>query len=85
MAQHGTKLPTELTVTGGVINGYTALYQSNPEKNDDAAVAKVKLAVSGGTFNAINGGSNAVYSENCTGFITGGTFSTTVDAKYKAN
>ena len=85
VAQHGTKLPTELTVTGGVINGYTALHQSNPEKNDDASVAKVKLAVSGGTFNAINGGSNAVYSENCTGFITGGTFSTTVDAKYKAN
>ncbi len=85
VAQHSTKLPTELTVTGGVINGYTALYQSNPQKNDDAAVAKVKLNVTGGTFNAINGGSNAVYSENCTGFITGGTFSPAVDAKYQAN
>ena len=85
VAQHGTKLPTELTVTGGVINGYTALYQSNPQKNDDAAVAKVKLSVSGGTFSAINGGTASVYSENCTGFITGGTFTPAADAKYMAN
>ena len=85
VAQHGTKLPTELTVTGGVISGYTALYQSNPQKNDDAAVAKVKLAVSGGTFSAINGGTASVYSENCTGFITGGTFTPAADAKYMAN
>ena len=84
VAQHTTKLPTELSVTGGVINGYTALYQSNPQNNDADSIAKVKLAVSGGTFNAINGGTNAVYSENCTGFITGGTFSSTPDASYKA-
>lgn len=74
VAQHTTKLPTELNVTGGVINGYTALNQSNPQNNDDESVAKVKLSVSGGTFNVINGGTNAVYSENFTGFITGGTF-----------
>ena len=85
VAQHGTKLPTELTVTDGVINGYTALHQSNPQKNDAEAIAKVKLSISGGTFNTINGGSNAVYSENCTGFITGGVFSTAVDAAYMAN
>ena len=85
VAQHGTKLPTELTVTGGVISGYTALHQSNPENNDAAAVAKVKLAVSGGTFSAINGGTASVYSENCTGFITGGTFTPAADAKYMAN
>ena len=45
----------------------------------------MKLSVSGGTFNAINGGVNAVYSENCTGFITDGTFSSAVAAKYMAN
>ena len=83
VAQHTTKLPTELSVTGGVINGYTALYQSNPQNNDADSIAKVKLAVSGGTFNAINGGTNAVYSENCTGFITGGTFSSEPKASYK--
>ena len=85
VAQHTTKLPTELTVTGGVINGYTALYQSNPEKNDDAAVAKVSLSVSGGVFNAINGGTSTVYSQNCAGFITGGTFTPAVETKYMAN
>ena len=84
VAQHTTKRPTELTVTDGVVNGYTALYQSNPQNNDADSIAKVKLAVSGGTFNAINGGTKAVYSENCTGFITGGTFSSTPDASYMA-
>ena len=48
-------------------------------------MAKVKLAVSGGTFSAINGGTASVYSENCTGFITGGTFPPAADAKYMAN
>lgn len=85
VAQHTTKLPTELTVTDGVVNGYTALYQSNPQNNDADSIAKVKLAVSGGTFNAINGGTKAVYSENCTGFITGGKFSSTPDASYMAH
>ena len=85
VAQHTTKLPTELTVTGGVINGYTALYQSNPEKNDDAAVAKVSLSVSGGVFNTINGGTSTVFSENFTGFITGGKFSPAADTNYMAN
>ena len=85
VAQHTTKLPTELTVIGGVVNGYTALYQSNPQNNAADSIAKVKLAVSGGTFNAINGGTNAVYSENCTGFITGGKFSSTPDASYMAH
>ncbi len=85
VAQHTTKLPTELTVTGGVINGYTALYQSNPQRNDADSVAKVKLSVSGGTFNAINGGTSTVYSENFTRFITGGTFSPAAETKYMAN
>ena len=85
VAQHTTKLPTELTVTGGVINGYTALYQSNPQRNDADSVAKVKLSVSGGTFNAINDGTSTVYSENFTRFITGGTFSPAAEPKYMAN
>ena len=74
VAQHTTKLPIKVTINGGDISGYSALYQSNPQKNDAESVKKVSVAVNGGMFKAINGGANAIYSENCTNFVTGGTF-----------
>ena len=75
VTQHTTKLPLEVNISGGTISGYTGLYQSNPENNDEEAQAKVKLNVTGGTFMTANGGTLAVYSENKTGFISGGRFS----------
>ena len=32
VTQHTTKLPLKVNISGGTISGYTALYQSNPEK-----------------------------------------------------
>ena len=75
VTQHTTKLPLKVNISGGTISGYTALYQSNPEKNDDDALKKVELNVTGGTFVATNSGTLAVYSENKTSFISGGRFS----------
>lgn len=75
VAQHTTKLPIKVTINSGDISGYSALYQSNPEKNDDESVKKVSVAVTGGTFKAINGGTVSVYSENNCVAVTGGTFS----------
>ena len=43
-----------------------------------------KLNITGGTFEAINGGTNSVYSEDFTAFITGGTFNSDV-VNYIAN
>ncbi|MDD5972423.1 MAG: hypothetical protein PUC01_01780, partial [Spirochaetales bacterium] len=88
VAQHTTKLPIDVNISGGSFNGYSALYESNPQNNDSESIAKVKLEVSSGTFNATNGGTVAVYSKDCTSFITGGTFSsdpsTYVNTNYKA-
>lgn len=84
IVQHTTKNTIKVTVTKGLIEGYTAFYQNNTEKLDEASVAKIKLAINGGTFNAINGGKNAVYSENKTNFVTKGTFNTEVDKAYLA-
>lgn len=84
IVQHDTKNIIKVTVTKGLIEGYTAFYQNNTQKNDDASVAKITLAINGGTFNAINGGTNAVYSENFGEFVTNGTFNKEVDAKYLA-
>ena len=85
VAQHTTKLPINVIIKGGTIEGYSALYQSNPEKNPTDDVAKVSLQVLGGNLNAINKGPKAVYSENKTGFITGGTFSSDPTAYVPAN
>lgn len=75
VAQHTTKLPIKVTINSGDISGYSALYQSNPQNNDDESVEKVSVAVNGGTFKAINGGTCGVYSENNCVAVTGGTFS----------
>ena len=74
IAQHTTKLPIEVTINSGAISGYTAFYESNPQNNAAEDLAKINIAVKGGEFKAINGGTNTVYSEDKTGFITGGYF-----------
>ena len=71
IAQHNTKLPISVTISDGVFEGYSALYEADPQNNKPE---NVKINVKGGTFNAVNGGSVAVFRKDCTGFITGGTF-----------
>lgn len=70
IAQHTTKQPIDVTIAGGTVTGEYAIYESNPQKNPAADIAKVKVAVTGGTFNG------KIYSEDITGFVTGGTFNT---------
>ena len=82
VAQHTTKLDTSVVVNGGIIQGYSALYQSNPENNEAEAIDKISIEVNGGTFETINEGTVVVYSENNTEFIYRGTFNGTVNADY---
>lgn len=74
VAQHTTKLPIDVTISNGTFEGYSAFYESNPQHNSDTDIANVSLSITGGTFNAINGGTCAVYSQDKTEFISGGTF-----------
>ena len=85
LAQHTTKLPVIVTIENATVKGYTGVYESNPQNNDTDSIAKVNLTISGGNFEAINNGTNAVHSEDCTNFITGGTFSSAVDTTYLAD
>lgn len=75
VAQHTTKKAINVAINGGTFEGYSAFYESNPQNNSADDIAKVNLAITGGTFNAINGGTCAVFSKDKVGFITGGTFS----------
>lgn len=73
IAQHATKLPINVTISGGTISGTYAVYESNPQTNDADSIAKVKLSITDGNF---NGSTAAVYSQDVKDFITGGLFTT---------
>ena len=77
VVQHTTKLPTEVKINGGTFIGGAALFEQNAQSNDNEAVAKIKIEVNSGNF------TGQIFSQNKTGFITGGTFSSGV-AEYVA-
>ncbi|MFQ9742324.1 MAG: hypothetical protein ACLRX5_07525 [Slackia sp.] len=53
------------------------MHESNPQKNDSEAIEQVKIAVTGGTLEtSAPDTAQAVYSEDCTGFVAGGAFNT---------
>ncbi len=67
ISQHTTNKDISVTISGGTFTGPYALYE---EDLQDGEVSNIKITgVSGGTFNG------KIYSENCTQFISGGTFS----------
>lgn len=81
--QHTTKLPVIVEVRGGEIEGNSAFYQGNIQNNDQAAIDKIELSITGGEFKG------DVYSENFTvaddkGFVSGGSFSNATVGGYLA-
>lgn len=84
IAQHTTKLPLEVKISGGKFKGFSAFYQANPEGNEQAAVDKVKLSITGGDFTTTNDGTTkaVVYSENKEKFIAGGTYNADLEDEY---
>lgn len=77
IAQHTTAQELSAIITGGSVMGFSAVYESNPEGNADAA-STVSMEIVGGDFQAINGGTVAVYSETQKAFVSGGTFNTPI-------
>ena len=73
IAQHTTKKPITVNITGGTLSGGAALYESDPNNiYSGTDVEEPDIEVTGGTFKG------TVSSNNVTGFIAGGTFSGTV-------
>ena len=75
VAQHTTELPIDVTISDGMISGYTGLLERNPQNNPAESIARVNINVAGGKFAAINGGKNAVSSDDKRVIISGGDFS----------
>lgn len=66
VTQHSTNYNLNATINGGTLEGVKALYE---EDTCDDNVSGISMSVNGGTFNG------EIYSENCSAFITKGTFS----------
>lgn len=81
IAQHTTNIPVNVTISGGEFNGCASVYQSDPNNMD---ASDVTIIITGGSFNATNGGDNAVVSLDKEKFISGGIFSTKPEDKYIA-
>ena len=79
VSQHTTDLPISANVSGGQISGMYALYQTSKEEGNNPSI--VNIDISGGTFTCTTDeeGYYAVYSEDKTSFVTGGTFNGGVD------
>lgn len=77
IAQHTTKRPITVNISGGNFNGPAALNEANPQGNPEDATKNVGIVVNGGNFvGNINKNKDASNLQ-----ITGGTFSDTESAK----
>ena len=76
ISQHTTKLPITVSISGGTFTGAYAFAQTDIQNNGSTNNVKI-TGISNGIFKG------NVASDNCTGFITGGTFKVT-DEKFAA-
>ena len=65
VSQHNTNRPLSVTLSSGTYTGIYAVYEKDLQ---DSNVEGISLALKGGTYNG------DVYSQNCTKFVTGGTY-----------
>lgn len=81
IVQHTTKNPIDVNISGGDISGYRAVYEANLQENEQTDIEKIDISITGGNFEAINGGTDAVQVEDngiIGDIVTGGTFNTDV-------
>ncbi len=79
IAQHTTKKPIEVKISGGTFTGKLPISQENKIGNSDSDLEQITLSIEGGSF--ISTGDKTVYIADCGndgpiegGFITGGSF-----------
>lgn len=80
IATYGGDRNITVNITGGEINGYTALYESNPNSVSDEDLARINVNITDGEFNSTLGGEYAVnLKDSQVGTnITGGIYNTDV-------
>ena len=76
VVQHTTGQQINVVINNGNISGHYALFEADTQNMDPAE--DITLNVSGGSFIATNPAGQAISSEDVTGFVSSGTFSTDV-------
>ncbi len=76
ISQHDTDLNLNVNISGGIFTGVYALNEEDLE--NETGTENIKVSVTGGTFNGL------VASENCSNFISGGTFTDPAALQYLA-
>lgn len=78
VSQHTTDLPISVDISGGRMSGLYALYQATTDEGNIPEIIEVEIT--GGEFVTTDstGEFSAVWAEDCTGFIRGGSFSSDV-------
>ncbi|HIU48041.1 MAG TPA: hypothetical protein IAB04_01605, partial [Candidatus Avimonoglobus intestinipullorum] len=85
ISKHITDAPLAIHITGGEFDGLYAIYEKNHMAGTpQPPVTQTTIDIQDGVFKTRNGGTEAIYSQNITGFVTGGTFSSPVAAEYCA-
>ena len=61
ISQHTTKKNIVINISGGELEGYSALYEANPQHNSNEDLAKVVITITGGKFTATGEESEAIH------------------------
>lgn len=69
VAQHTTKQPISVKISGGEFTAPVAFSEANPQGNSEEDIAKVSVEITGGEF------AGEIKSEDLKDFVTGGRFS----------
>ena len=77
ISQHTTRKAISVTISGGTFNGVYALRETDVQNPDTVEDIEI-VSISNGTFNG------KVSSEDCVGFIKGGTFTDTSDEGFNS-
>lgn len=77
IAQHTTKLPINVLISGGNFTAPTALSFTNPLGNSEEDLEKITIEITGGNFNST--GAETIAMVEPREFITGGSFNENID------
>ncbi len=75
IVQHTTKKDITVSISGGEITGYYAVYEADLQGNstEDSTIENIKIEITDGTFSGL------VSAEDATGYISGGSYTDLAD------
>ncbi len=77
VSQHTTNNDLTVNISGGEVKGAAAVYEKDVQ---DITAGVITLNITGGTFTGTSETDGAVYSADCTGFVSGGIFSSNLES-----